>query len=157
MIAQSKEEEPAASHHTPQWYFTFKQSLIVLCRKRSIFRQTPLHSPPLRGLWSPRVPLIPVAQFWRSDTPKVHVFDTAKLIWLWCTTKILSFTGATSFAFTSLLVLQILHDQLVASAPEIRYTAASNQLCVETWRFYMEHLSIDEKLSLKRGTHGWQR
>ena len=41
------------------------------------------------------------------------------------------FTGATSFAFICTM-LQILHDQLVASAPEIRYTAASNQLCAKT-------------------------
>ena len=96
-------------------------------------------SPLPRGLWSPRFPLTPAVQFWRSGTSTVrswflkNLFDCAahnKKYCLFC-----------HFFPWSLLHLPILNDeQLVVDLPGIRCTAPSEQLCGETWSFFDTYL-----------------
>ena len=86
-------------------------------------------SPPPRGLWSPRFPLTPVVQFWRSGTSAVRsknfltVVHMQNIVFL-----------VTSF-LEACFIYQILNKQLVVDLPGIRCTAPSEQLCGETWSY----------------------
>ena len=90
-------------------------------------------SPPPRGLWSPRFPLTPAVQFWRSGTSAVrswflkNLFDCAAHNAKYCLSCYFFSLKLASFAKS--------HEPLVVDLPGIRCTAPSEQLCGETWSY----------------------
>ena len=96
-------------------------------------------SPLPRGLWSPRFPLTPAVQFWRSGTSVLRSWFLKNLFD--CAAHAKYCLSCYFFPCKACFNCQILNDeQLVVDLPEIRCTAPSEQLCGETWSFFLTYL-----------------